>query len=40
MMVVNLASGWRKGLGAAIFSTGGNIGFALGLWWEAFWSRV
>ena len=30
MMVVNLASGWRKGLGAAIFSTGGNMGFALG----------
>jgi len=30
MMVVNLASGSRKGLGAAIFGTGGNIGFALG----------
>ena len=30
MMVVNLASGSRKGLGTAIFSTGGNLGFALG----------
>jgi MFS family permease len=30
MMVVNLMSGSRKGLGAAIFSTGGNLGFALG----------
>ncbi len=30
MMVVNLVSGSRKGLGAAIFSTGGNLGFALG----------
>lgn len=30
MMAVNLVSGWRKGLGTAIFSTGGNIGFALG----------
>ena len=30
MMVVNLVSGPRKGLGAAIFSTGGNLGFALG----------
>jgi len=30
MMVVNLASGSRKGLGAAIFGTGGNIGFAFG----------
>jgi FSR family fosmidomycin resistance protein-like MFS transporter len=30
MMAVFLASGSRRGLGTAIFSTGGNIGFALG----------
>jgi FSR family fosmidomycin resistance protein-like MFS transporter len=30
MMVVHLVSGSRKGLGTAIFGTGGNIGFALG----------
>jgi len=30
MMAVYLASGERRGLGAAIFSTGGNLGFALG----------
>jgi MFS transporter, FSR family, fosmidomycin resistance protein len=30
MMVVNLVSGSRKGFGTAVFSTGGNIGFALG----------
>ena len=30
MMAVYLASGTRPGLGTAIFSTGGNIGFALG----------
>lgn len=30
MMTVNLLSGSRKGFGAAIFSTGGNLGFALG----------
>jgi FSR family fosmidomycin resistance protein-like MFS transporter len=30
MMVVHLVSGSRKGLGTAIFSTAGNIGFALG----------
>jgi FSR family fosmidomycin resistance protein-like MFS transporter len=30
MMVVHLVSGPRKGLGTAIFSTAGNIGFALG----------
>lgn len=30
MMVVHLVSGPRKGLGTAIFSTAGNLGFALG----------
>ena len=30
MMAVYLVSGERRGLGAAIFSTGGNLGFALG----------
>jgi MFS transporter, FSR family, fosmidomycin resistance protein len=30
MMAVYLASGVQRGLGAAIFSTGGNLGFALG----------
>jgi FSR family fosmidomycin resistance protein-like MFS transporter len=30
MMAVYLVSGWRRGLGAAIFTTGGNVGFALG----------
>lgn len=30
MMAVYLASGLKRGLGAAIFSTGGNLGFALG----------
>jgi MFS transporter, FSR family, fosmidomycin resistance protein len=30
MMAVYLASGPKRGLGAAIFSTGGNLGFALG----------
>ena len=30
MMVVHLVSGSRKGLGTAIFSTAGNLGFALG----------
>jgi MFS transporter, FSR family, fosmidomycin resistance protein len=30
MMAVALVSGARRGLGAAIFSTGGNIGFAIG----------
>jgi FSR family fosmidomycin resistance protein-like MFS transporter len=30
MMVVYQASGLKRGLGAAIFSTGGNLGFALG----------
>jgi MFS transporter, FSR family, fosmidomycin resistance protein len=30
MMAVYLVSGNRRGLGAAIFSTGGNLGFALG----------
>ena len=30
MMVVYLVSGMQRGLGAAIFSTGGNLGFALG----------
>jgi MFS transporter, FSR family, fosmidomycin resistance protein len=30
MMAVHLASGLKRGLGAAIFSTGGNLGFALG----------
>ena len=30
MMVVHHVSGSRKGLGTAIFGTGGNIGFALG----------
>lgn len=30
MMAVFLASGSRRGLGTAIFSTGGNIGFAIG----------
>jgi MFS transporter, FSR family, fosmidomycin resistance protein len=30
MMAVFLVSGTRKGLGTAIFSTGGNLGFALG----------
>jgi FSR family fosmidomycin resistance protein-like MFS transporter len=30
MMVIHLVSGSRKGLGTAVFSTGGNIGFALG----------
>ncbi|PKN24823.1 MAG: hypothetical protein CVU64_21280 [Deltaproteobacteria bacterium HGW-Deltaproteobacteria-21] len=30
MMTVSLLSGSRKGLGTAIFSTGGNLGFALG----------
>lgn len=30
MMAVYLISGTRRGLGAAIFSTGGNLGFALG----------
>ncbi|RJR50569.1 MAG: MFS transporter [Desulfobacteraceae bacterium] len=30
MMTVNLLSGDRKGLGTAIFSTGGNLGFAIG----------
>lgn len=30
MMAVTLASGSRRGLGTAIFSTGGNLGFALG----------
>lgn len=30
MMAVYLVSGFKRGLGAAIFSTGGNLGFALG----------
>jgi FSR family fosmidomycin resistance protein-like MFS transporter len=30
MMTVSLLSGSRKGLGTAIFSTGGNLGFAIG----------
>ncbi|MDD5204514.1 MAG: MFS transporter, partial [Desulfobacterales bacterium] len=30
MMTVSLLSGARKGLGTAVFSTGGNLGFALG----------
>jgi FSR family fosmidomycin resistance protein-like MFS transporter len=30
MMAVYLVSGLKRGLGAAIFSTGGNLGFALG----------
>jgi len=30
MMVVYLVSDWRRGLGAAVFTTGGNLGFALG----------
>jgi FSR family fosmidomycin resistance protein-like MFS transporter len=30
MMTVSLLSGARKGLGTAIFSTGGNLGFAIG----------
>jgi FSR family fosmidomycin resistance protein-like MFS transporter len=30
MMAVYFVSGWRRGLGAAIFTTGGNVGFALG----------
>lgn len=30
MMAVYLASGLKRGLGAAIFSTGGNLGFAMG----------
>lgn len=30
MMAVSLLSGTRRGLGTAIFSTGGNLGFALG----------
>ena len=30
MMAVYQASGLKRGLGAAIFSTGGNLGFALG----------
>jgi FSR family fosmidomycin resistance protein-like MFS transporter len=30
MMAVSLLSGERKGLGTAVFSTGGNLGFALG----------
>ncbi|MBN1104892.1 MAG: MFS transporter [Deltaproteobacteria bacterium] len=30
MMAVSLLSGARKGLGTAVFSTGGNLGFALG----------
>jgi FSR family fosmidomycin resistance protein-like MFS transporter len=30
MMTVSLVSGNRKGLGAAVFVTGGNLGFALG----------
>jgi FSR family fosmidomycin resistance protein-like MFS transporter len=30
MMAVYLVSGSRRGLGAAIFTTGGNVGFALG----------
>jgi FSR family fosmidomycin resistance protein-like MFS transporter len=30
MMAVYLISGSRRGLGAAVFSTGGNLGFALG----------
>ena len=30
MMTVSLLSGPRKGFGAAIFSTGGNLGFAIG----------
>jgi FSR family fosmidomycin resistance protein-like MFS transporter len=30
MMVVSLVSGRRKGFGTAVFSTGGNLGFALG----------
>lgn len=30
MMAVTLVSGSRRGLGTAIFSTGGNLGFALG----------
>lgn len=30
MMVVHHVSGFRKGLGTAVFGTGGNIGFALG----------
>ncbi len=30
MMATYLVSGTRRGLGAAVFSTGGNIGFALG----------
>lgn len=30
MMTVYLASGLKRGLGAAVFSTGGNLGFALG----------
>jgi FSR family fosmidomycin resistance protein-like MFS transporter len=30
MMAVSLLSGARRGLGTAIFSTGGNLGFALG----------
>ena len=30
MMAVSLASGARRGFGTAVFSTGGNVGFALG----------
>jgi FSR family fosmidomycin resistance protein-like MFS transporter len=30
MMAVYLASGEKRGLGAAVFSTGGNLGFAMG----------
>ena len=30
MMAVYLVSGDKRGFGAAVFSTGGNLGFALG----------